>query len=129
VSSLAPERFNEVSVRVYTRDPTKVKQVQEAFSRLLASFGRNHFIPSPNPAHLLPSDWTSPTKRKRCTNSSDRDVVSDVDLFFLKGMLIGTILVALNYINDALSFACLASLHVSTPYSYAQLHFINLFFN
>ncbi|RKP09607.1 HD phosphohydrolase domain-containing protein [Thamnocephalis sphaerospora] len=72
VSALAPERFDETLVRVYSRDPTKVKVIQEAFGRLMDNFGQLRSATSPNPGHQLPDSWESPRKR-RYSSAEDSD--------------------------------------------------------
>lgn len=55
VSSLIPSEFQENFIRVFSRDPTKVKAVHEAFRRLMSRFYRT----SDGSSNLPPSS-TSP---------------------------------------------------------------------
>lgn len=62
VSSLIPSEFQENIIRVFARDPSKVKAVHEAFRRLMSNFYRG----SDGTSHLPPSS-TSPYYDSRNT--------------------------------------------------------------
>ncbi|KAM3582569.1 hypothetical protein VKS41_005213 [Umbelopsis sp. WA50703] len=69
VSYMVPSQFQEIIVRIYTRDSNKVCAVQRAFRRLLKTFGAK--VPknspssiTPNAALELPEDFASPRKRR-----------------------------------------------------------------
>ncbi|KAK3811980.1 MAG: HD phosphohydrolase domain-containing protein [Benniella sp.] len=62
VSSLIPSQFQENIIRVFTRNPSKVKAVHESFRRLMSTFYRD----SDGTSHLPPSS-TSPYYNSRHT--------------------------------------------------------------
>ena len=62
VSSLIPSEFQENIIRVFSRDPTKVRAVHEAFRRLMSRFYRG----SDGSSNLPPSS-TSPYYDSRNT--------------------------------------------------------------
>lgn len=62
VSSLIPSEFQENFIRVFARDPSKVKAVHESFRRLMSTFYRG----SDGTSHLPPSS-TSPYYDSRNT--------------------------------------------------------------
>ncbi|ORX88996.1 HD phosphohydrolase domain-containing protein [Basidiobolus meristosporus CBS 931.73] len=69
VSYLVPEHFEEIVIRVFARDVTKIQQIQLAFRRLLKQFkGRIPESPDinlePNYAHTYPNNFKSPSKRR-----------------------------------------------------------------
>jgi len=87
VSIMVPEHFEESSLRIFTRDPAKATEIQNAF-RTWIRRGPLSSIPNspitPNPVHTLPENFASPskntigfqalgTKRKRLDFSSDQD--------------------------------------------------------
>ena len=63
VSSLIPSEFQENIIRVFSRDPTKVRAVHEAFRRLMSRFYRT----SDGSSNLPPSS-TSPYYNSRNTS-------------------------------------------------------------
>jgi hypothetical protein len=69
VSYMVPSQFQEVIVRIYTRDSSKVSAVQRAFRKLLKTFdakipGDSPISITPNAALSIPDDFTSPRKRR-----------------------------------------------------------------
>ncbi|KAF9956608.1 SAM domain and HD [Modicella reniformis] len=73
VSSLIPSEFQENIIRVFTRDPSKIKAVHESFRRLMSRFYRSR----DGTSHLPPSS-TSPyydsrnTTPERCSIPTTR---------------------------------------------------------
>ncbi|KAK9717246.1 hypothetical protein K7432_006361 [Basidiobolus ranarum] len=69
VSYLVPEHFEEIVIRVFARDVTKVQQIQIAFRKLVKNF-KNRMPESPdinlepNCAHTYPNNFKSPSKRR-----------------------------------------------------------------
>jgi len=67
VSIVVPEHFEETSVRIFARDPTKATEIQAAFRRWIRR-GPLSKIPNspitPNPVHTLPENFASPSKHK-----------------------------------------------------------------
>ncbi|GAB5586934.1 hypothetical protein Unana1_01834 [Umbelopsis nana] len=69
VSYMVPSQFQEIAVRIYTRDSSKVCAVQRAFRKLLKTFdtkipGDSPYSITPNAALEIPEDFTSPRKRR-----------------------------------------------------------------
>ncbi|KAG0270499.1 SAM domain and HD [Actinomortierella ambigua] len=67
VSSLIPSEFQECSIRVFVRDPAKVRPVHEAFRRLMSRFFRD-LPPSTTSPYFDTTDKT-PEKAGSSTNS------------------------------------------------------------
>jgi hypothetical protein len=66
---MVPSQFQEIIVRIYTRDSNKVCAVQRAFRRLLKTFdakipGDSPYSITPNAALEIPEDFASPRKRR-----------------------------------------------------------------
>lgn len=66
---MVPSQFQEIIVRIYTRDSSKVGTVQRAFRRLLKTFDakmpkNSPSAITPNAALELPEDFASPRKRR-----------------------------------------------------------------
>ncbi|KAF9981881.1 SAM domain and HD [Mortierella antarctica] len=77
VSSLIPSEFQENIIRVYARDPSKVKAVHEAFRRLMSRFYRG----SDGSSNLPPSS-TSPYYDSR--NTTPEKAASNVALNWIQ---------------------------------------------
>ncbi|KAJ1651149.1 hypothetical protein IWQ61_008221 [Dispira simplex] len=68
VSYLIPAQFSEVAIRVYARDFTKIKEIQQAFWRLMREWRCQPDSPDialvANQGHSVPLDYESPRKRR-----------------------------------------------------------------
>ncbi|KAI9278654.1 HD phosphohydrolase domain-containing protein [Phascolomyces articulosus] len=65
VSYMIPQQFEEVIVRVFTRDPQKVTAIQKAFRRLLKRIVPIESNAEPNAALTLPNDYDDVVRLKR----------------------------------------------------------------
>ncbi|KAI8140339.1 HD phosphohydrolase domain-containing protein [Fennellomyces sp. T-0311] len=75
VSFMIPQQFEEVAVRVFTRDVHRITAVQKAFRRLLKHIVPNSSDAEPHAALTLPNDYTEIllTKRRRSLSSNSAD--------------------------------------------------------
>lgn len=75
VSYMIPTTFQEVAVRVFTRNPTKIIAIQKAFRCLMKKMLPADSFAEPNAALTLPSDYDTIllSKRKRTTSTQSLD--------------------------------------------------------
>ena len=70
VSYMIPQQFEEVIVRVFTRDPEKVTAIQKAFRRLLKGILPSESNAQPNAALTIPNDYDQTVRLKRQRSGS-----------------------------------------------------------
>ncbi|KAI9499236.1 HD phosphohydrolase domain-containing protein [Zychaea mexicana] len=70
VSYMIPQQFEEVVVRVFTRNPQKITAIQKAFRRLLKSIAPSESKAEPNAALTFPNDYDEIVKLKRQRSGS-----------------------------------------------------------
>jgi hypothetical protein len=61
VSYMIPAQFEETSIRIFSRDPSKVVDIQKAFRKFIHQFGRNLSI---DPSLTIPIWFESPQKKR-----------------------------------------------------------------
>lgn len=75
VSYMIPSTFEEVAVRIFTRNPQKITAIQKAFRRLIKKITPANSSSQPNAALTLPNDYESVmlAKRRRSTSAQSFD--------------------------------------------------------
>ena len=67
---MIPQQFEEVIVRVFTRDPEKVTAIQKAFRQLLKGILPSESNAQPNAALTIPNDYDQTVRLKRQRSGS-----------------------------------------------------------
>ncbi|RIA97929.1 HD phosphohydrolase domain-containing protein [Glomus cerebriforme] len=82
VSYLVPEQYEEINIRIFARDPEKMKSIQECFRKLLRTYISNppqSTLPSgeltPSRGYTLPEDFETPPRKRR--HSSQSPILQD----------------------------------------------------
>ncbi|KAI7876669.1 HD phosphohydrolase domain-containing protein [Lichtheimia hyalospora FSU 10163] len=70
VSYMIPSQFEEVVIRVFTRNPQKTPAIQKAFRKLLKQIVPSDSLPEPSAALTLPNDYADIMRVKRARSSS-----------------------------------------------------------
>ncbi|KAJ8659933.1 hypothetical protein O0I10_004159 [Lichtheimia ornata] len=70
VSFMIPSQFEEVVIRVFTRNPQKTPAIQKAFRKLLKQIVPSDALPEPSAALTLPNDYADIMRVKRARSSS-----------------------------------------------------------
>lgn len=67
---MIPSQFEEVVIRVFTRNPQKTPAIQKAFRKLLKQIVPPDALPEPSAALTLPNDYADIMRVKRARSSS-----------------------------------------------------------
>lgn len=80
VSYLVPEKYEEISIRIFARKPEKMKPIQECFRKLLKIHAPHNTIPNeeitPSRGYTLPEGYETSKKRRHSSQSSNDQRIS-----------------------------------------------------
>ncbi|CAB5208884.1 unnamed protein product [Rhizophagus irregularis] len=80
VSYFVPEKYEEISIRIFARKPEKMKPIQECFRKLLKIHAPHNTIPNeeitPSRGYTLPEGYETSKKRRHSSQSSNDQRIS-----------------------------------------------------